>query len=84
MVIFLATREGYKELEPIIRSGKYPVWVGAGVLTEDEMDEIRALGIYLTNFLYAIDLGNSEVVEEALESIALHHPKERVWLECIP
>lgn len=84
MVIFAGTSEGFKELEPIIRSGKYPVWIGAGVLTEDEMDEIRELGVDLTNFLYAIDLGNSEVVEEALESIALHHPNERVWLECIP
>lgn len=84
MVIFVATNEGYKELEPIIRSGKYPVWVGAGVLTEGEMAEVRQGGVYLTNFLYAVDLGNSEVVEESLETIALHHPKERVWLECMP
>ena len=84
MVIFAGTREGFKELEPIIRSGKYPVWIGAGVLIDDEINEIRNLGVQLTNFLYAIDLGNSEVVKETLESIALHHPNERVWLEVIP
>jgi len=84
MVIFVATKEGYKELESIIRTGKYPVWVGAGVLSDNELNEIREVGVYLTNFSYPIDLGNSEVIEEALESISLHHPNERVWVECVP
>lgn len=84
MVIFVATKDGYKELESIILTGKHAVWVGAGVLSENELKEIREGGVHLTNFLYPIDLGNSEVVEEALESISLHHPGERVWLECIP
>lgn len=84
MIIFAATREGYKELESIILAAEYPVWVGAGVLTSDEMDSVREQGVYLTNFLYKVDLGNKEVVGEALEAIALHHPNERVWMEAIP
>ncbi|TLM73400.1 hypothetical protein ACONUD_16995 [Microbulbifer harenosus] len=84
MVIFVATKEGFKELEEIIRTGKYPVWVGAGVLSKEEMAEVREGGVYLTNFLYPIDLNDAEIVSDALESIALHHPEERVWLECIP
>ena len=84
MIIFAATREGYKELESIILTAEYPVWIGAGLLTSEEMDSVRERGVYLTNFFYKVDLGNKEVVSEALDNIALHHPDERVWMEIIP
>jgi len=81
MVIFVATREGFKELELIILTGEYAVWIGDEVLLDKELDLIRDAGVYATNFLYVIDLNNQEVVNTALEYIALHHPDERVWLE---
>jgi hypothetical protein len=81
MVIFVATREGFKELESIILTGEYAVWIGAEVLADKELDSIRDAGVYVTNFSYVVDLNNQEVVNAALEDIALHHPDERVWLE---
>lgn len=84
MVIFVATLEGYRELETIILTGKYPVWVGAGVLTENEIDEVRERGVNLTNFLYPVDIESSQVVDQALGTIALHHHNDRIWSECRP
>ena len=55
MVVFAITREGYLELEPIIKTLNYPVWVGAGVLSTDEHAELRSLGLNLTDFSYAIE-----------------------------
>ena len=81
MVIFVATRAGFKELESIILAGKYAVWIGAEVLSDKELDSIRDAGVYVTNFLYTVDLSNQEIVDAALQDIALHHPDERVWLE---
>jgi hypothetical protein len=81
MVIFVATREGFKELESIILTGEHAVWIGAEVLADKELDSIRDAGVYVTNFSYVVDLNNQEVVNAALEDIALHHPDERVWLE---
>lgn len=84
MIIFVATREGFKELESVILTAKYPVWIGAGVLSSEEMGAVRDQGVYLTNFSYSVDLRDKESVAEALDDIALHHPNERVWLEAMP
>lgn len=84
MVIFVVTRKGFKELEPIIKSGKYPVWVGEGVLTETEIDEVRNMEVDLTNFSYEINPEDDEALDSALSTIAEHHPNQRVWLECKP
>ena len=82
MVIFAVTRNGYVELEPIIKSALYPVWVGGGVLNEQELDSLRSIDIDLTNFNYVIDPGDDSALDEALATIAEHHPNERVWIEC--
>jgi len=84
MVILIATRNGYDELKPIIFSGMYPVWVGADVLSQEEIDAIRELGVYLTNFCYSINVENFYEIEGAVNTINQHHPDERVWLEWLP
>ncbi|UTW49282.1 hypothetical protein [Bacterioplanoides sp. SCSIO 12839] len=84
MVIFVATREGFKELESVILTGEHAVWIGADVLSDKELESVRDAGVYVTNFLYVVDLNNKDVVDAALEDIALHHPDERVWLEWLP
>lgn len=84
MVVFAITREGYIELESIIKTLNYPVWVGAGVLSTNELAELRSLGLDLTEFSYAIEPNDIETIQGALETIAVHHPEQRVWVECQP
>ena len=84
MVVFAITREGYLELEPIIKTLNYPVWVGAGVLSTDELAELRSLGLNLTDFSYAIEPTDIETIQGALETISMHHPEQRVWVEYQP
>ena len=76
MVILVITKEGFKELESIIDTGKYPVWVSDGVLSDKDLKSAWERNIELTNFTQAID--------ELLSIIADYHPAERVWLECVP
>lgn len=83
MVIFITTRSGYEEMKSLIFSVQYPVWVGAGVLSQREIDAIRMLGTELTNFSYAIEPDNRDHIERALETIGQHHPSQRVWFERI-
>lgn len=83
MVIFITTRNGYEEIKPLIFSTQYPVWVGAGVLSQQEIDAIRMLGVELTNFSYVINPDNRDHIECALETIGQHHPNQRVWFERI-
>jgi len=84
MIIFAVTKEGFRELEPVIKTAKYPVWVGGNVLSESELDRYREMDIDITNFSYEIDPANDEELDGALATIAEHHPEERVWLECRP
>jgi len=84
MIIFLLSKEGFKELENIIHTGKYPVWVGGGVLTDVEISTVREKGVDLTTFSYLINLTDDKAIKEALATIAEHHPGERVWLEYQP
>jgi len=84
MIIFLLSKEGFKELENIIHTGKYPVWVGGGVLTDVEISTVREKGVDLTSFSYLINPTDDKAIKEALAIISEHHPGERVWLECQP
>ena len=84
MVVFAITREGFIELEPIIKTLNYPVWVGAGVLSTNELAGLRSSGLDLTDFSYAIEPTDMEAIQNALETIATHHPEQRVWLEFQP
>ncbi|MCV6623460.1 MAG: hypothetical protein OIF51_17105 [Cellvibrionaceae bacterium] len=84
MVIFVITREGFIELEPIVSTGLYPVWIGAGVLSSEEVNFIRSRNIDITDFSYRIDPGNKQELEAALSIISEHHPGEKVWVDCQP
>lgn len=84
MIIFAVTKEGFLELEPVIRTGSYHIWIGNNVLSDSELDSYRKMGVDITNFNYAIAPENKDELDGALETIAEHHPGERVWLECRP
>ena len=84
MVIFAVTKEGFREFESVIKTGKYPVWIGGDVLNESELDSYRKMDLDITSFSYQIDPSNDEELDDALTTIAEHHPGERVWLECRP
>lgn len=84
MVILVITKEGFKELESIIDTGKYPVWVSDGVLSDKDLKSAWERNIELTNFTHAINPNDNEAIDELLSIIADYHPAERVWLECVP
>ena len=86
MVIFAVTRNGFIELEPILSTGLYPVWVwvGDGVLDENEIDSLRSRNVDITKFNYEISPEDRKSLDGALSTIAEHHPGERVWIECQP
>jgi hypothetical protein len=56
-----------------------PMWVADGVLTEVEFEELLVSSI--TTFNYSIGLSDAAVIEGALDTIAEHHPNERIWVE---
>lgn len=81
MVIFAITREGFLQLEPLVKSGTYILWIGDGVLSQEEIQDLRDRGIEVTNFSYPISPESREEIDDALQTISEHHPNTRVWME---
>lgn len=67
----------------MLHSTKSPIWVSGGVLTEEELLNLRSNGIEITNFSYKIDPFDREKVFDAVSIIEEHHPGERIWVEII-
>lgn len=81
MVIFVLTKEGFDEMMPLIQTGKYPVWLSDGVLSEEEIDLLIPEDLEISYFNYVVDLEDEEALASAMFTIAEHHSGERIWVE---
>lgn len=81
MVIFALTQDGYEEMADMIQSVEFSVWVNKGVLTDEEMNNLRGAGVSLTNFTYYVEPTKLDAILEAFATIGEHHPGERIWVE---
>jgi hypothetical protein len=79
MVLFVLTREGYCDVSALIPS--HPTWINADVLSETEIKALREGGADLSTFTAPIDPLEWSEIQNAIETIALHHPGERIWVE---
>jgi hypothetical protein len=76
VVIFIATHDGYKDMQPLL--AHCAAWVADGVLSEIELRDLRQCGVNISNFTRPTGL------DDALRIIAEHHPGERIWVENQP
>ena len=75
-VVFLVTsRRGY-DAYVTLNSGA-PLWLSAGVLSSDEISDLRARGCDVTTFSYAFSHADLDVISTIRE----HHPDEPLWIE---
>ena len=84
MVFFALTRSGFEQLVSVIGRTPSPLWVNAGVLTAEELKELRDTGIDLTNFTSRIGPEDRSAIAGAVDTIALHHPLESIWVQYAP
>jgi hypothetical protein len=81
MVFLILTKEGFKDLGRFLKENKHPIWVNQGVLSQAEIEDLRASGINLTDFTYHISIDDQKEINEAINTISEHHPGERIWIE---
>lgn len=84
MVIFILTKEGFNEMEPFIKTGKYPIWLNDGILSQVETDLLISENIEVSYFNCVVDIEDEEALAEAIFTVAEHHPGERIWSESKP
>jgi hypothetical protein len=76
---FLAiTRAGVKLVIEHLE-GKFPVWLGAEVLSHGEIAILRRRGFDVSVFSYAVQ--TPEDIECAVSTLREHHPDQPVWVE---
>lgn len=81
MTHFVLTRKGYDQLNADFDPFPFTIWVNDGVLSDDELAELRAKGVSVTNFTRAIDPSDPLDVAGAIDTIQQHHPNQSIWVE---
>ena len=81
MVYFILSRQGYDQLVASGGSPNGPWWVSGGVLSEQELSDLRSRGYDITDFNDRIDPEDPDEIMESVDTIRLHHPGQVVWVE---
>lgn len=81
MVIFITNKSAYLEMENLIQTGNYSVWITANVLKQNEIEELWRKNIDLSVFDYEVDPNNKEDLECSLDTIKEHHPGKNIWVQ---
>ena len=81
MVIFVTNKSAYADIQALILTGRHPVWLSAGVLTQQQIDVLWAKDINLSVLDYAVDTANVDAMNRALSTIKEHHVGHSIWVQ---
>ena len=79
MVFLALTAEGLADAIALSKAKPFPIWCGSDAISATEYQTLS--GVDLTRFIYPLSGQSSDVIAEALETIAQHHPGENIWVE---
>jgi hypothetical protein len=65
----------------MIEDGNHFVWVTKGVLTDDELDQLRENDVDVTDFNYELLPTDRDGIDGALHTIAEHHSGQTILCE---
>ena len=80
MVLFIQTKDGWAEAQPLIKQAE-AVWINPDVLTAEELAAMRQAGLDLTTFSEKVELAKQGALAAALATICEYHPGQRFWVE---
>lgn len=60
------------------------IWVGSDGVTAEDFSGLARSGLSVTRFAYPFSDISAEEVDRVLETIALHHPGEAIWVQHRP
>jgi hypothetical protein len=81
MVLLALEREAAFEAIEMSRQHGCAVWVGSDAISDTEFRQYCVQGVKISRFVYPLAKATAAVIDEALETIALHHPRETVWVQ---
>ena len=84
MVFYVLTTTGYHDLVAELGRNPSPVWLNEGVLTKDEVDQLRSTGHKVTVFSVRRNPEEFETITKDIWTIQEHHDGESVWVQYPP
>jgi hypothetical protein len=77
VVFFVISRKGFEDYFTVTEKFVASLWIPAGVISQSELSSLPRSGADATDFSYdAIGLNETEVIDNAIETIKEHHPDE--------
>jgi hypothetical protein len=80
MVALILTRAGFDDVRHRIDVDRDAIWVGADVLTQTELADLRGSGFNVTVFAHRLD---PEHLDGDIGTVAEHHPGQVLWVETL-
>lgn len=81
MILFALTKRGLSEMLDLARGSNSAIWLNDGLLDAANLDQLRAEGFDLTNFVHWIDPADEAAVQDAVETILGHQPNQVLYIE---
>jgi hypothetical protein len=81
MVYLALTTRGARDALIVLRKVEDSIWLNCGVLSKEEIEQLRANGHDVTVFTRPIDLADREAILDAVATVDEHHPNETIWSE---
>lgn len=79
MVFLALTESGLKSALSLAEKECHPVWCGSNAISEEAYAALN--WNKLSRFNYDLSAADPEVIADALDTIAQHHPDSVVWVE---
>ena len=83
MVYLILEPNAVQEIIEVAKKTGAAVWVGSNAMTHEEHYKIASTGVDITRFKYPLSDTDKETIEEALDTVKLHHPKENIWVQYV-
>ncbi|MGD9719029.1 MAG: hypothetical protein AB7U24_07300 [Sulfurimonadaceae bacterium] len=83
MVYLVLEPNAVQEIIEIAKKTGAAVWVGSDAMTHEEQYKIAPTELNLTRFAYPLSGADKETIEEALDTVKLHHPEENIWVQYV-
>lgn len=82
MVFLVLTRPALDELASHFGRLPSPLWVNKGLLSKQELADLRAKGIDVSDFTNNVPPNDLKAIDGVLAVIAEHHYGHAIWVEC--
>jgi len=82
MVFLAISPEGLQHALQVASEANLPIWCGMDAISDADYGKLA--GRNVSRFVYPLRGAPAEALQDAIDTIAEHHPDQPVWVEHLP